>query len=91
MPDTVTPSQTAAERRSATRPSGLPIFSTEKLTGAERAQMLALQEGYHRATLMIDLSLAIGRVDEALATLQALTRDLDGQAAAIAAALGSNR
>lgn len=91
MPDSYIATADEPQRRNAIRPSGLPIFSTEKLTSAERGELLHLQESFHTAALQIDLCLAIGRVDEALATLQSLTCDLDGRVAAIALTLGSNR
>lgn len=89
MPDSF--QQPQPERRSPDRPCGLPIFCTEPLSTAERQKLLDLQERYQRAALAIELCLRIDKVDEALATLQFLTRDVDGVPATIALTLGSNR
>ena len=91
MPDTLLPSQTSAERRSVTRPSGLPILSTEQLTEAERQQLLDLQWRCRSAALQIELCLRIGRVDAALDALQFLSSDVGARSTEIALRLGSNR
>ena len=91
MPDNIAPPQPSAERRSAARPSGLPIFSTEPLTEAERQQLLDLRRRCRSAAVQIELCLRIGRVDAALDTLQSLSSDVGIRSAEIAATLGSNR
>lgn len=80
-----------AHRPNGVRPTGLPIFSTERLTEAERQQVLDLQWRCRSAALEIELCLGIGRVDAALDTLQSLLVDVGTRAAEIAAKLGSNR
>lgn len=90
MPDNVT-QLFSTERRSPERSRGLPIFSTEPLNEAERQKLLDLKRRYQGAALAIELCLRIDRVDEALKTMQFLTRDVDGQPILIAATLGSHR
>lgn len=90
MPDNVTP-HSPTERRSADRPRGLPILSTAVLTKAERQKLLDLQRRYRGAVALLEDCLECGRVDRALDGLQFLTRDVDGEPAAIALTLGSNR
>lgn len=80
-----------APRSGSTRPTGLPIFSTERLTEAERQQLLDLQWRCLSAALQIELCLGIGRVDAALDTLQSLSSDVGIRSTEIALRLGSNR
>lgn len=85
------PDADPAERRSAVRPSGLPIFSTESLTEAERQKLLDLQRRYRGAADLIEDCLDCGRVDRALDALQFLERDVGTLPTEIALRLGSNR
>ncbi len=73
------------------RPSGLPIFSTEQLTAAERQKLLDLQRRYRGAADLIEGCLDCGRVDRALDALQFLERDVGTLPTEIALRLGSNR
>ncbi len=90
MPDTLNPPQPLVERRSAARPSGLPIFSTEPLTTAEKALLQLTARAHRRLADTVDQALAAGRVDTALAALQEATRLAESDAR-IAILLGSNR
>lgn len=85
------PDADPAERRSAVRPSGLPIFSTERLTEAERQKLLDLQRRYRGAADLIEDCLDCGRVDRALDALQHVIAETDGLPHRVAARLGSGR
>lgn len=94
MPD----SPPAAERRSvpsppgpAPRPSGLPIFSTEPLTAAERERLRTLRRHFLVVAELLADIIELGRVDQALNALQEVARHCDGKALALAATLGSGR
>ena len=84
------PDAPPAERRSAVRPSGLPIFSTEPLTTAEKALLQLTARAHRRLVDALDQAVAGGRVDRALFTLQEAAR-LAETDARIALLLGSNR
>ncbi len=84
------PDATPAERRSAVRPSGLPIFSTEPLTTAEKALLQLTARAHRRLVDALDQALAAGRVDVALAAMQEAARLAESDAR-IAILLGSHR
>lgn len=72
-------------------PSGLPIFSTERLTAAEREQIRAFRRRLEIAVEGLAEVLACNRVDRALDGLQQVAAALDGHALRVAAGLGRNR
>lgn len=79
-----------AERRSAVRPSGLPIFSTEPLTTAEKA-LLQLTARAHRVHAdSIEAAVRADRVDIALRAMHDLI-ELSERDAVTVRLLGSNR
>jgi hypothetical protein len=84
------PDAPSTERRSAVRPSGLPIFSTEPLTTAEKALLQLAARAHRRMADALDQALAGGRVDLALAAMQEAARLAESDAR-IATLLGSNR
>ena len=89
MPDTIQSSRDT-ERRSVERPSGLPIFSTEPLTTAEKALLELTARAHRRIAEALDAAVAAGRVDVALLTMQevAALAETDARTARL---LGSNR
>ena len=90
MPDTLSPSQTSAERRSAAQPSGLPILCTEPLTIAEKALLELTARAHRRHADLLDTVVREGRVTTALAAMQELA-ELAERDARTALLLGSNR
>ena len=79
------------ERRSAARPAGLPILSTERLTAAERDALRELRRRYQLAAATIEDCLEAGRVDRALDGLAHVVEETDGLALRVSAKLGANR
>lgn len=106
MPDTIQNASTShqpstlpanGERRSAdaprpgcARPTGLPIFSTEPLTTAEKALLELTSRAHRRHADLLDAVVREGRVATALAAMQELA-ELAERDARTALLLGSNR
>lgn len=91
MPDQTIPLDVpASERRSRPRPSGLPIFVTERLTAAERDGLRNAARALRLAADKLDEARALDRVAFAL---QATVDGLDAGRAldALATTLGSLR
>ena len=84
------PDAPTAERRSAVRPTGLPIFSTELLTTAEKALLELTAREHRRAADRLDDAVRAGRVADGLAALQEVAQ-LAPMDALTAWRLGSNR
>lgn len=91
MPDQVIPFDTQdGERRSPARPVGLPIFSTEPLTAAERDALRRAARVVRLIADRLDEAVEANRVAHALWAVTSGAED--GQVLVnLAARLGSNR
>lgn len=80
----------AARRPNGVRPSGLPIFSTEPLTTAEKALLELTARAHRRIADALDVVVHQGRVTAALAVMNeaASLAQTDARTALL---LGSNR
>lgn len=96
MPDSVTPSLPAPDttangvRPHGGRPSGLPIFCTERLTAAERKGLQMLIDQHQTQASMLKLALVAGTVVDALGAMR-LGVSLGQTEEAMSLKLGGNR
>lgn len=93
LPDPPPPARTAfgAAAGGPARPSGLPIFATERLSYAERDALHALRRRYEIAAAHCVDAIESGTVAGALEVLRETAAFVDGQAAIVAGRLGSRR
>ena len=89
MPDTIQSSRDT-ERRSVDRPSGLPIFCTERLTASESSGLARLVQAHREQADLLERAMQMGTVTGALATMMVGVR-LGQIEAELSQLLGSNR